>query len=179
MDILGLLLGGLIGFVMSLVALVLGPTVEDRAQGYIVNIFGSTTPRRKLSLAGEWISRLHVHSNSYPPIVEDKTATIRQFGTRIIAKMRAHNFECYLIGKVEQGRTITGTWFDENGAGYYGAFQFLIDPSTGNFSGRWVGFSKEGIVKSGDWEWVRPSRDVVAASQVGEPAVGISVRNDL
>jgi hypothetical protein len=90
-------------------------------------------------------------------MVEDDSAMIKQFGNRIVANVSAHNFKCYLIGKVEQRRTITGTWYDEYGAGYYGAFQFLIDPITGDFSGKWVGFSREGIVKSGDWEWVRVS----------------------
>src|ERR1039458_3477833 len=95
------------------------------------------------------------HSSSSPSPSIGRRIVVRPSGKRIYAKSRAGKFDFYLIGTVDGGRYITGTWFDETQGGYHGAFQFVVDPATGNFSGLWIGFSKTGIVKHGFWVWER------------------------
>ncbi len=101
-------------------------------------------------------------SENFPDKLIDREAFVRQIGYRWYAKFHAQGkgFDCHLLGRIEQGRYITGTWYDDTDIGYHGAFQFMIDPSTGNFRGKWVGWSIKGFIKSGDMIWERERRAV-------------------
>lgn len=155
LNYLQLFAGALLGIFTSIILKAFNPAIEDGIHKWIVVILGKGKPNTKLSLKGNWVSRWYVQSNNYPPIIEDKNATIRQFGDSIVGATHIGNFKCIITGKIKQNHYITGEWRDDYGGGYFGTFQFIIDPSTGNFSGKWVGFSRNGTVKSGNWEWKR------------------------
>lgn len=152
LGIVGTLVVGVIG---SLVASFLYPPLWDRSVALLVRLVGWVPFRRRPRFAGLWKSTWEVDSSSYPSPVIDERVEIHQLGRRIYAKSRAGHFDFYLVGTVDGGRYITGTWFDETHGGYHGAFQFVVDPATGNFKGVWIGYSKTGVVKHGEWTWER------------------------
>jgi hypothetical protein len=66
------------------------------------------------------------------------------------------NEAAYLAdGRIADSRYVTGTWGDRNRGGYHGAFQLVIDPMSRDMRGVWVGFSTDGRVKHGNWNWTR------------------------
>ncbi len=144
----------LVGIIGSLLATFLFPALQNAVQSGIVRLFGWVPFRRKSSLTGPWRSEWHVESEKYPPIVVDESATVRQVGTRFYAKFRSKLLDCHLVGTIDSGRYVTGTWYDDLEGGYHGAFQFIVDPTSGkSLSGKWIGYSTTGRVKEGDWTW--------------------------
>lgn len=157
MNSLELILSFVVGLIASVAATFLFPALQNAVAAGIVRVLGWLPFRQRASFAGNWKATWYVESNRYPPQVIDDSVLIRQFGKRIYAKFKAGKLDCYLVGTIDDGRYITGTWYDETQGGYHGAFQFVIDPSTKDFSGRWIGFSTTGVVKGGSWEWERNS----------------------
>ncbi len=159
MNLLSILLGIVgtlaLGIIGSLIASFLYPPAFDRFAALLVKVLGWFPTRHAPRFAGVWKSIWEVNSPSYSSPSIDEHVVIRQLGKRIYAKSRAGKSHYFLIGTVDEGRYITGTWFDETQGGYHGAFQFVVNPATGNFDGLWIGFSKTGIVKHGLWTWER------------------------
>jgi hypothetical protein len=58
-------------------------------------------------------------------------------------------------GKLSDEGLLTGYWYErtKQGRHYYGAFQLFLKPTNDEFIGKWIGFSGENVVKSGDWRW--------------------------
>ncbi len=162
---LGVLSTILLGVIGSLIASFLYSPLWDRWVALLVRFFGWVPLRRPARFAGIWKSTWEVDSISYPSSMVDDKVEVRQLGRRIYAKMRANHFNFYLVGTVDAGRYITGTWFDETHGGYHGAFQFVVDPATGNFKGVWIGFSKTGAIKHGNWIWERQNDSSVSSTK--------------
>ena len=78
---------------------------------------------------------------------------VRQFGNRVFIRFKNEALEFFARGRIDGGRYLTGTWQDETEGGYHGAFQLIIDPKTRDMSGRWIGYSTQGVVKEGLWLW--------------------------
>lgn len=154
MNDIGLIISFVIGVLGSLVATFLFPAMQDVALATFIRLFGWLPVRRNASFAGQWKATWYVDSPRYPPEVIDDNVSVRQLGKRLYAKFRAGKLDCYLVGTIED-RYITGTWYDERRGGYHGAFQFIVDLSTLNFGGLWIGYSTSGVVKYGKWEWER------------------------
>ncbi len=58
-----------------------------------------------------------------------------------------------------------GTWEERTspsgyykGAGYRGAIQFLVAPSGGAMTGKWLGFGRDFRINTGDWELTLENR---------------------
>lgn len=67
----------------------------------------------------------------------------------------------HFIGTINSGETlITGTWFDPHNrvSGYSGSFQVRLAPVEGAARGKWIGFSANGPINSGDLRLQRLSR---------------------
>jgi len=158
MNNLGLIASLIFGIVASLLATFLFPALYDAGVAAIVRLFGWLPIKRHGSLSGTWKATWFVESERYPPEVIDDNVAVRQLGNRIYAKFRASALDCYLVGTIDAGRYITGSWYDETQGGYHGAFQFIIDPATRNFGGKWIGFSTSGNIKHGRWELERQSK---------------------
>jgi hypothetical protein len=61
---------------------------------------------------------------------------------------------------------VTGTWSETTsaeghyqGAAYHGTLQMVVNPMGRDMTGKWVGFSKDFQVESGDWNlrWIEGS----------------------
>lgn len=146
----------LIAFVLGIVASLFAAAIFPRLQGtawYLIARWFDWVPFGQRSrIGGTWKVAWHVESERYEPVEIDPAVHIRQLGNRVYAKFRAGKIDCYLRGEIDAGRYVTGTWYDATEGGYHGAFQLIIDPSTREMSGLWIGFSTTGVVKSGKFE---------------------------
>lgn len=147
-------LGSLLGLAL---ALFLQPMLEDRAQRWLVNILGAVAPRRKDSLAGEWICRW---SKDGEPYKQSMKVKVKQLG-RWITTSFVYGGRVYTAqGKVEPESIVAGTYYDELvGATFHGAFQLWVAPGQFTMSGKWMGFNAKNEVISGPWEWKRATAD--------------------
>jgi hypothetical protein len=155
MDGLSLIVSLCVGIVGSLLATFLFPSLQDACATVITRLIGWLPFRKRGSLSGLWTAHWYVNSKRYPPVVTEDLVVVRHLGNRFYARFSTGTLACYLVGRIDAGRYITGTWYDEADGGYHGAFQFVIDPTTRDFEGKWIGFSTSGEVKHGRWKWVR------------------------
>jgi hypothetical protein len=144
-----------IGALGSLVAAFLFPAIYTTISSALVRLLGWLPIVQSASFSGRWRVLWTVESTSFPSEVVDNNVVVKQLGRRMYARFQAANVECHIAGTIDNGRYITGTWRDRTEGGYHGAFQFIVDPATKDFSGRWVGFSKTGVIKQGLWKWER------------------------
>lgn len=156
----------ILGVIASLLAAALFPSLAEMGSAILVRMIGWLPLKRKTNLSGIWASTWYVDSPRFPTSVTDDSSEIRQLGNRVYMQHNADGIKFQANGKIDGGRYITGVWLDETDGGYHGAFQLIIDPKTRNMSGEWVGYSTEGFVKHGKWEWVqkRPSQAVNTAA---------------
>lgn len=161
-------MGFLIGTASSLAAVAVIWLVQTGKSMFLVRIFGIVHRRTVVNLRGVWKATWSVDSAKYPPRVTDEHAKIQQVGKRIYGTFHAQGSCFQLRGTLEAGRYITGEWYDKVEAGYSGAFQFVIDPSNPEqMSGMWIGYSTDGNVKFGSWDWQRnPLHDAPPAKPV-------------
>ncbi|KZD21536.1 hypothetical protein A4A58_14360 [Tardiphaga robiniae] len=66
------------------------------------------------------------------------------------------NVDAQIVGLIDNGRFITGRWFNANDpSGYHGALQLRRSGDSQRFEGAWIGLSDTSGVKSGSWLWER------------------------
>jgi hypothetical protein len=83
----------------------------------------------------------------------DSDAELIVIASRVKAIFEWNRRKFVLDGDAD-GRYLTGTWRDSiPGPGYHGAFQLEMAPTGEEMSGRWVGWSRGGLVRSGSWNW--------------------------
>jgi len=145
----------ILGVVASLLAASLFPAIAEIASATLARMIGWLPLKGKTNLSGTWSSTWHVQSERFPPTVTDRCSKIRQLGNRVYIQHNAQGIKFRANGTIDSGRYVTGVWFDETDGGYHGAFQLVIDPQTRNMAGQWVGYSTTGVVKNGQWVWVR------------------------
>lgn len=110
-----------------------------------------------VSLSGKWRQVWNVKSTNYPAS-NKSIADVRQIGNRFDAICEVDGRPFVVKGEIQGGNMLTGTWADrEQGPAYFGAFQFRIHPKCRSMSGKWIGFSESGEIKSGDWHWTKIS----------------------
>lgn len=130
--------------------------IQDWVHKIIVGLLGSGQPRRKGDIAGNWHERWNEDGKQITPQAVDYSAHIKQFGSRISGSFTSDGEKYFFIGRV-LNHYVTGTWQGELGENsYYGAFQLRLYPGLKTMDGKWIGYSKQGSVKSGNWEWKRP-----------------------
>jgi hypothetical protein len=107
------------------------------------------------SLTGRWQQVWNVtRDGKYEEIPSD--ADLVQADVRVRASWSALGKLYEMDGTIERGNVLTGRWRDSRvGPTYFGSFQLLIDPLGNEMTGVWVGWSRTGIVRSGDWRWRR------------------------
>lgn len=155
----------IVGVIASICAAFFFPAIQElvtdslvRALAWLPAKLSWLPVRRKYDMSGAWRSEWTVESKRYSPSNVDESAQVRQFGKRFFARVKVGSpqkekeFECFAKGTVD-GSIITGTWYDAIAGGYHGTFQFVIDPATHEFNGKWIGYSASGTVKGGDWIW--------------------------
>lgn len=103
-------------------------------------------------LSGTWLQRWTLVRHQVTE-QHNSEARLRQMGDHVRARWKAFNRTYEMEGLV-QGSLITGRWFDATRAhAYFGAFQLLISPLQESMEGKWVGWSRDGQIRSGKWRW--------------------------
>jgi hypothetical protein len=161
--ILGNMASLIIGAILGAIApLIITPLLQDKITDLLVWLGGGDLLRRKQNLTGNYHQEWSVYSkegNKEYPLLGKSDATIRHFWTRITGKFTFDGQEFRIRGKINNN-FINGEWFDvTDGSTYHGVFQFRIETHTRRLVGRWLGFSKLGTIRSGDWIW-EPSQPV-------------------
>ena len=114
----------------------------------------SNADGKGLSLSGEWDLDWYVpHSKHYKEHNISRTL-VRHIGERFMATCQNRDLSFELIGKIRNGRYITGTW-GQSELYYFGAFQIIVSPNGDRMSGKSVGFRSDNKVAAGIWEWKR------------------------
>jgi hypothetical protein len=87
--------------------------------------------------------------------IEYQLVELRQFGSYVAGRVLATQTQSHTFrGRIKYELYFTGTWeTDVKGEIYHGAFQFVLDVHGKNMKGKWIGFNKQHVVDSGDWEW--------------------------
>lgn len=120
---------------------------------------------RLADVSGIWHSRYLYYSSGRDEQLEgEHYIALRQDGNRIDGQSLPHSMESLLrLNMSVEGSVATGTWTERTspvgyyrGATYHGTVQFLVDPAGRRMSGKWLGFSKNFRINSGEWEltWV-------------------------
>ena len=156
----------ILGVLTSLVAMFLFPQLQDMLAAAIARYLGWIPFRRRLNLTGIWSTAWQVKSDAYPEEVKDENTRVYQFANRIYSSFEdeASDTTYYIVGKVEDNRHVTGTWYDGWGGGYYGSFQLVLDPATRGLEGQWIGWGKSGNVKNGKLYWVNKHHPVTRSA---------------
>lgn len=107
------------------------------------------------SLTGTWIQKWSVVRDSgleeFP-----SEAEVVQSDIRVRASWITFGKRYRLDGEIQRGTILTGTWQDQNsGPTYFGTFQLIISPFANEMEGRWIGWSKRGLIRGGEWVWSR------------------------
>ena len=156
----------LAGFVLSIPAsiiasLTLGPVLDLVARYPLIRALSCLSLNKNTDplASGQWIQIWHVESTKFPPSNESRI-TFYRFRSLIagdftISMISGRSVSYRVVGRVEDNRNITGTWFDSRTGGYYGPFQTILSPTLDAAEGVWSGFSSLGIVKSGALIWQR------------------------
>ena len=93
---------------------------------------------------------------------------LHQQGASVTVESLAHTTGSEMgMSLMVDGMTATGSWEERTsptgyykGAVYRGALQFLIAPSGGQLTGRWLGFGKRFQINNGDWDLKLESRSL-------------------
>jgi hypothetical protein len=105
----------------------------------------------------DWTQTWEVTSESFPPknLSELKIYKFLHLisGDASQTTNSGAQYSFRIIGKISNSNIITGRWTDPSSAGYHGAFQMIISPTREQITGKWVGYSREGFIKTGDWIW--------------------------
>ena len=114
-----------------------------------------------LDLAGVWRSRYVYYSSGRDDQFECvHYVVIHQDGRQVAVESLPHSSGSKVkLALTVDALTATGTWEERTSpAGYYkgatyrGAIQFLVDPSGGQMTGKWIGFGKNFAINTGDWD---------------------------
>lgn len=147
-----------LGVLGSIIAAALFPGLQAAAIQGIIRVAGWLPLRQPALFSGTWHVVWEVESPRYEREQVDPSVQLRQLGRRVFATVRAKQAQFDITGIIDGGRYVTGTWRDRTEGGYHGAFQLVVDPSTRDMRGTWIGYSTGGSVKSGRFLWTRNSR---------------------
>lgn len=117
------------------------------------------------SLAGEWTQKWSVEIDGELRDFESR-CVVSQIKRRVKAKFESLGRTYGIEGTIERENIVTGIWRDlEAGATYFGSFQLVISPLKNSMKGKWVGWSQQGVVRSGDWVWERIPKTAAKSSK--------------
>jgi hypothetical protein len=154
--IFGAILGASLGVVATLV---LVPALQLPSEYLVARFLGGVPWRRTTSLAGEWSERWWEDADSNPNRWEHHGVRISQFADNVTADFIAGYDRYRMIGQIDRGLFLSGTWHNVYGGNkYHGTFQLRVYPDGELMRGRWIGWGSANDIKSGSWEWKRSWR---------------------
>lgn len=125
---------------------------------WVIQIVSVIPVFKHATVSGPWSIDWKVRSTNFPSN-NPAPVQVRYLLGRVVARgnYRDTNGRMHSYGFLghHSGPYITGTWFDlaDRTLGYHGTFQVRIEPTLGEATGRWLGFSHTGPVKGGAMRW--------------------------
>ena len=122
-----------------------------------------------VDLSGVWRSEYSYYSSGRGKDFSGiHYVVLHQQGASVTVESLAHTTGSEMgMSLMVDGMTATGSWEERTsptgyykGAVYRGALQFLIAPSGGQLTGRWLGFGKRFQINNGDWDLKLESRSI-------------------
>lgn len=111
--------------------------------------------------AGIWHSRyVYPSSGRSDDFIGEHYVAIRQHANRLIGQSLPHSTGSQLrLELAVDGSVATGSWRETTspdgyykGATYHGTLQLVVDPSGRRMRGMWLGFGREFVINSGQWD---------------------------
>lgn len=141
----------------ALVGLVAGSLLADplkRAWSAIAQLIWEGRVRR---IQGLWDSTYSDVSDKGKPVQHKDAIRLTQFGVYISGKNEGRTDQSYeMKGHFPHQTLITGTWKSVRPeVTYHGTFQLVVAADGKTMSGKWLGNSNSGNIRSGDWVWHR------------------------
>jgi hypothetical protein len=122
-----------------------------------------------IDLSGVWRSEYSYYSSGRgKDFAGVHYVVLHQQGASVAVESLAHTTGSEMgMSLMVDGMTATGSWEERTsptgyykGAIYRGALQFLVAPSGGRLTGRWLGFGKQFQINNGDWDLKLESRSL-------------------
>ncbi|MEN3535838.1 hypothetical protein AAH991_12040 [Microbispora sp. ZYX-F-249] len=122
---------------------------------------GTSSNPAAIDLSGIWLSTYTYYSSGRRrEYSENHYVVIRHHNDNMDGQSLANKAESDLrLRLTTAGLVVTGTWTERTspngyyrGASYHGTIQMLASPTGDSMSGKWVGFSKNFSINSGNWE---------------------------
>jgi hypothetical protein len=135
-------------------AIVFTTLLQDPLHFFIARSFRRLGIRSKRQLSGVW--RIQYHGNPPPPAeIPNDFIRVKQAGSFLAGQTQGESARKFSIrAEISNDEYVTGYWNSTmNNNTYHGAFQLKIEPSGLEMSGKWIGFTREGVVRVGDWSW--------------------------
>lgn len=147
-----LISGAILGVVgIGLRAIIQAPVKSMTEQRRVISMLWWLSPQKPFR--GLWKVAWAVQSNNYPVENVDCVRVRRLFSNvsfTTVAKLKDGSTQkCVFVGKLAD-RAVTGRWFnpEDEGRGYFGAFQFRVHGSLRRGDGIWIGWRNDGTVAS-------------------------------
>jgi len=138
-----------------LLALLVQPLLQDKAEVLLVRVLGRFWRRRSGDLGGAW---RFVWTIDKTPLTasEEVSLNLSSVGKRVSGRFSWRGRQYWLLGRRETDTFISGTYLDEQaGNTFHGALQLKIYPNEERMKGRWIGFNGRSVIVEGPWEWRR------------------------
>ena len=120
-------------------------------QARIIRSFWWLSPQKPFG--GVWEVIWKVESARFPPENVDRVHVRRLFANVTFSTSATladgSSERCVFVGKLVD-KAVTGRWFnpEDEGRGYFGAFQFRLHGSLRRGDGSWVGWRNDGTIQS-------------------------------
>ncbi|CAK2846770.1 conserved hypothetical protein [Vibrio crassostreae] len=152
MDI-SILYGSFFGLIL---ALLVQPLLEDRAQGFLLRLISNFWIRKKGSIAGDWCSIMTLSDAELERSNEITNIKLTQVGKRVSGVFTWNGRSYRILAKRNVSHYLTGTYEDIVGGNTFeGSFQLKVLPNENVMQGKWLGFDTSGQILEGKWEWRR------------------------
>ena len=165
LDWISIFVSGAVGAVFSVALAIVAVSLFQAHMDRVVVRLRSRTPRgrtRERTLDGIWLSRYIYESSDAGALelVDEHVLVLRHFrgGIRGHSIPRSDARSALTLSLELEGDTCTGLWREvtaETGRLYHGACQLKLTTTRDALAGIWIGFSRTGPIRSGDWTMKR------------------------
>jgi hypothetical protein len=160
-DIILLLLGGVLGIPASIIGtFLLGQPLTILAGFRTIRFLSKvrSTISNDQVFDGDWSQSWAVESSNFLPDNPGPLKIFRFFNLiaaeTSMTSASGTGYDVRVVAVLDRN-IITGKWMDPAPLGYYGSCQFQLSNLREGAKGRWLGFSTNGTIKTGDWVWTR------------------------
>jgi hypothetical protein len=142
-------------FLGAIIGLFLGSLFVDPLKRVWSAVAQTVWEGRVRRIEGCWDSTYSCLSEDGRVIRRDDAIRLKQWGIYVTGKNEGRTDDSYEIkGRLHHQAILTGTWKsvrpEDN---YYGTLQLLVSPDGKEMSGKWLGNSKTGVIRNGEWVW--------------------------